>query len=356
VRVHSRFYLIRHGQSTFNADGRFQGCCDEPVLTPDGILTAQAAGACLRNAGLQAVITSPLRRAMQTAEHIQASLGPDLPFEIERELREIDLPLWEGKTLSQVRTEFPKRYLPWKNEPHEFRMGDRFPVVDLFERAAGLWPHLLKRFRGQTVLLVTHGGAIRALIGTAIGMPVCRYHVLQQSNGGISLLEFPDGELSSSRVLTINATDYQGNHLALTDEPKSGRRVVAIPGPPFHADGAAVALLRRMKFHGVRIASQASLECARFLFDTLDLPPEGTVNAGAAACGFPQTVLALIDPTTLSETIASALSLPRAASQRLVIVPATLTIVDRQENEAISSVHCLNIFRGSPATVQYVDP
>ena len=63
-------HLIRHGQSTFNAEGKYQGCCDEPVLTEEGMRTADFAGIYLRDAGLQAVVASPLQRALETGQRI----------------------------------------------------------------------------------------------------------------------------------------------------------------------------------------------------------------------------------------------------------------------------------------------
>ena len=66
-RKATRVYVLRHGQSTYNAEGRFQSCSDEPVLTPAGIATAEDAAAYLEAADLDAVITSPLRRASHTA-------------------------------------------------------------------------------------------------------------------------------------------------------------------------------------------------------------------------------------------------------------------------------------------------
>ena len=345
----TRFYLIRHGESTFNAEGRFQGCCDEAVLTAEGIATARAAGEYLRHAGLEAVLSSPLQRAAQTAGHIRAQLPGDLPFGTDPDLREIDLPLWERKALADVRAEYGEPFRMWKEEPQAFRMGGRFPVADLFERAARLWPRLLGRFRGRTVLLVTHGGAGRALIGTAIGMPCARYHVLQQSNGGISLLEFPDGELSSARVLAINATEYEEARLPKIKEAKSGVRVAVIPSSPFAPDGVpAVTVLRGMQFRSVFASSPAAREWGEALLAALGADSRAEIRIAPSlpipgGDGPLQSILWVADPAALCDALAGAMGLPSGAARRLVPIPATLTVLHRPENDRGITVQGMNL-------------
>src|SRR5260370_28175721 len=89
----TQVWLLRHGASTFNAQHRCQGCCDEPELTPLGREGACLSGERLSSEGIEAVISSPLRRASDTAEHLLKTIGAqgcNIRFETDARLREIE--------------------------------------------------------------------------------------------------------------------------------------------------------------------------------------------------------------------------------------------------------------------------
>jgi hypothetical protein len=194
---------------------------------------------------------------------------------------------------------------------------------------------------------VTHGGAARALIGTAIGMPPSRYHVLQQSNGGISLLEFGDAGSSSGRLLAANVTDYQETRLPKMKEAKSGVRVVAIPCPPFSVPAA----IRETRFRGIFASSPTARDHAAELLETTGLPRGTDVRISPAIPFVPtdgslRTVLWIVDPATLREHIATILTLPPGCAQRLAVISSSLTVLHRPENEANPTIQGLNLYAG----------
>ena len=335
----TRVYVMRHGQSTYNAEGRFQGCCDEPDLTQAGIAAADAAGTYLRAAGLRAVITSPLRRASHTAVHIYErawrSLSEGPCFALNKRLREIELPLWEGLPLTTVRREFEEQYRTWRDQPHLFRMPeDCRPVAALFARAGRFWPWLLKRFAGNNVLLVTHGGTGRALIGTALDIPQERFHAIQQSNGGINVLEFPNHNLCQARLSAVNATDYLGERLPKLKESKTGVRILVVP-----AGGAdplqlrrATEVLRNIRIDAAFGDSVTNREVALRLL-------RGGRNSGIhpgiieelPRLGIPAeslaTLLWVVHERLLSRTLAEVLGLRHCDTNRLFVVPFTFTVL-----------------------------
>src|SRR5881296_2635416 len=150
----TRVLLLRHGESTFNQQGRYQGGCDESVLTARGLHTAFQAGCYLRSEWPDVIFASPLRRARQTADAILSTLSEGtsrrVPTVVFHELlKEISLPLWEGLAFHQVRRDFNRDYRTWLERPHLLRMdasrGDADgrtkvrPVVDLYRRAAEFW-------------------------------------------------------------------------------------------------------------------------------------------------------------------------------------------------------------------------
>lgn len=237
----TRVILVRHGRSTFNEQGRYQGSSDESVLTEQGQQTAYQVGQALRNINIDVVYASPLKRVQQTVDGIiQARENASrLPVHWTRQLREIDLPRWEGLPFKVVREQLKSEYRCWKERPHEFQMETavdinypaalRFPVLDLYERAAQFWHETLHRHRGKVVLIVSHGGTNHALISTALNIAPAHYHTLQQSNCGISVLEFPNGKLESATIRSLNLTHFLGEPLPKLKEGKQGLRLLLVP-------------------------------------------------------------------------------------------------------------------------------
>ena len=154
--------LVRHGETDWNRERRFQGHADTP-LNDVGRHQALELAEALRDEGLKAVYTSPLRRASETARIVADVLGL-----VARELAalcEIDVGDWQGLTVDEIRTRYPERSdvawrSGWRNgETHE-QLSDRV-VPALLE--------LGRRHPDERVLGVTHAGPIRAALMAATG-------------------------------------------------------------------------------------------------------------------------------------------------------------------------------------------
>jgi probable phosphoglycerate mutase len=245
----TRVYLVRHGQSTFNREQRFQGRSDEPVLTEAGVAAAVLVGRHLAGKRFDSILTSPLRRARQTASILGAALDGRPPFVVAEDLAEMHLGVWQGLSIETIRHGFPEEWRVWQNSPHELKIpaGDGtffFPVRNLFEQARGFWQEFLNRHAGETALLITHGGTARALIATATGIGIQQFPSLQHSNCGISILEFPAGG-GIGCLEVLNLTAHLGEQ---TPKLKEGRRGVRLllsaggqPAHEFSADFACTA-------------------------------------------------------------------------------------------------------------------
>ena len=250
----TRVILVRHGRSTFNEQGRYQGSSDEAVLIEKGRLDARQIGAALKGLHIDTVYASPLRRVQETVCEILDTFGTDAgntPIQISAELREIDLPAWQGLPFKYVREQLVADYQCWKQRPHEFQMqasdngvaasSDRdavfaiaappttFPVLDLYQRAEQFWREVLPRHAGQTLLLVSHGGTNHALISTALGISPSHHHALQQSNCGVSLLTFSASDRSLAQLDNLNLTTPLGETLPKLKEGKQGIRLLLTP-------------------------------------------------------------------------------------------------------------------------------
>ena len=232
----TRVWLLRHGTSSFNVQRRCQGCCDNSELTPQGREAARISGERLSTAGIEAVISSPLRRATDTAEEVLKGIGAGdrkINFETDARLREIELHQWEGLPLEEIPRRFPEQFLAWRSRPGDLQMQSvsgevQYPVRNLYHRARLFWNDLLATCAGKSVLLVAHSGTARALIASALGLGTEHFHSFQQSNCGVSRLCFsPDS--TQSRLELLNDTTHLGKQLPKLKEGRRGTRLLFIP-------------------------------------------------------------------------------------------------------------------------------
>jgi broad specificity phosphatase PhoE len=197
----TRLLLLRHGQTELSVQRRYSGHGD-PELTPLG--HAQAAGAAARLArvpDIAAVLTSPLRRARQTAEAVAAATGA--PLAVRDRLIETDFGKWEGLTFLEARARDPQLHAEWLGSeevaPPE---GESFAAVG--RRVAAELAELLQAYPGATLVLVTHVTPIKMLLRDALqGGPSVLYR-LHLDLAALSIVDFyPDGGAS---VRLVNDT------------------------------------------------------------------------------------------------------------------------------------------------------
>lgn len=225
----TKVILVRHARTTYNEQGRYQGSSDESALTKKGHQAAYSTGLALRQFTFEAIYTSPLTRVRQTTEAIVAALGQITnnlpPVLTNHNLTEIQMSNWQGLFYREVKKKFPQAYRCWQETPHLFSFDDNlFPVLELYQQGRDFWQEILTKHRGQTILIVAHSGTNRALIGTAIGLKPENYHCLQQSNCGISYLEFPSLDHYRGYLKYLNVTTHLGENLPKLKAGKTGWR------------------------------------------------------------------------------------------------------------------------------------
>jgi phosphoserine phosphatase len=233
----TRVIILRHGQSSYNSQGRIQGRTDLSVLTDRGQADAQTTGKAFQGLEFAAVYCSPLQRAKQTATTVLACLEQKYPLQADDRLLEIDLPLWETMLNQEVREKYADEYRAWKERPHELKMllpqadGSQqafFPVLSLYAQATTFWQGILPQHQGQTILIVAHNGINRALISTALGIPAHLYHSIQQSNCGVTVLNFSGGWGEKVQLESLNQTSHLGQKLPTFRPPNQGPRFLLI--------------------------------------------------------------------------------------------------------------------------------
>jgi broad specificity phosphatase PhoE len=161
----STILLARHGETDWNRDNRFQGQADPP-LNEAGRDQARALAERLVGDGVEAVYSSPLVRALETAEIVGARLR--LPVSPVEALREIDVGSWSGLSRTEVEARFPEGYARWLAFDHGWDGGESYE--ELGARVVPALVELAERHPVGRILVVTHGGPIRAVAAHADGI------------------------------------------------------------------------------------------------------------------------------------------------------------------------------------------
>jgi broad specificity phosphatase PhoE len=156
--------LARHGETDWNREGRFQGHADPP-LNDTGRAQAARLAVELADVELAAVYSSPLRRALETAEVVAAAhdLTP-IPLDA---LREVDVGSWQGLTRPEIETRFPDQFARWLDYEQGWADGETYE--DMSQRVVAALLELAVEHGGKQILAVTHGGPIRAAFAFANG-------------------------------------------------------------------------------------------------------------------------------------------------------------------------------------------
>ncbi|MFL5920620.1 MAG: histidine phosphatase family protein [Gaiellaceae bacterium] len=184
--------LARHGETDWNRAGRFQGHADPP-LNETGRAQAAELAQELRAEELAAVYSSPLRRALETAEVVAGSHGLEaIPV---AGLREVDVGSWSGLTRAEVEERFPDQFARWLAYGQGWDDGETYE--EMGRRAVAALLELAVAHEGERVVAVTHGGPIRAAFALADGTTHADARRLGPAIGNVFLAEFvaEDGAL-----------------------------------------------------------------------------------------------------------------------------------------------------------------
>ena len=186
-----KIILARHGETRWNAEGRYQGQ-EDIALSPIGESQARALGERLRDIPITRAIASPLARARRTAE---LALGPARAHLLRTDpgLMEIAHGTWEGLLAHEIGASHPELFRAWRETPHEVLMPEGESLQHVFDRA---WPALVRACEGlgagDTLLLVAHDAVNRVLLCRILGIPFARLWSFRQAPTTLNLLEGPD--------------------------------------------------------------------------------------------------------------------------------------------------------------------
>ena len=198
--VATKVFLVRHGVTEWHRERKVLGHRDV-ALNEEGLAQARAAADALADAAIAEVISSPLVRALQTAEVIGQRFG----IEVARDPRLIDLrvgPRWEGKSYDEVAAS--PEYKQFLADPTSDAIPGAENLHDAKLRAvAAIEQALRDNPSGESICVITHAGIIRVLITHYMGSPPANYHRVRVAPGSISILSFSD-DRELPRVLAVN--------------------------------------------------------------------------------------------------------------------------------------------------------
>ncbi|MEU1667981.1 bifunctional RNase H/acid phosphatase [Streptomyces sparsogenes] len=197
--------LLRHGETALTPEKRFSGSGgSDPHLSPVGRRQAELVAAALAARGtIQAVVSSPLTRCVETAEAVAARLGLDV--RIEEGLRETDFGAWEGLTFGEVRERYPDDLQAWLTSSKAAPTGGGESFATVARRVAVARDKLVARYAGRTVLLVTHVTPIKTLVRLALGAPPEALFRMEISAASLSALAYYADGNASLRLLNDTA-------------------------------------------------------------------------------------------------------------------------------------------------------
>ncbi|BAF59496.1 MAG: alpha-ribazole phosphatase [Pelotomaculum sp.] len=189
--MNCRIFLVRHGETEWNALMKYQGQTDVP-LSEKGRQQAELIGRRLAAEKLHGVYSSDLKRAYETAEYISKYHG--LNVNTVPELRELNFGAWEGLTSKDISRLYANEISRWWESPLTTRIPGGETLGEMVERSVAAIKKIVSLHQGENVAVVSHGGAIRSIVGNLLGMDLNKYWRLRLDNACLSILDFPEWE------------------------------------------------------------------------------------------------------------------------------------------------------------------
>ncbi|HWQ03841.1 MAG TPA: histidine phosphatase family protein [Longilinea sp.] len=181
-------WLVRHGQTEWNLEGRYQGQADVP-LNAAGLLQAQTLAAELSGQPFDAIYSSDLQRARVTAEIIGWSLN--LPVHTDVRLREINQGQWEGKIYRDLQNCYSEEMLARRKNPYGFRPPDGETAGEVLLRVIKVADEIAAAYPNGRIVIVSHALALAALFCKAKGLPLLEVYDHLPHNAHPKIVQWP---------------------------------------------------------------------------------------------------------------------------------------------------------------------
>ena len=182
-------YLIRHGECAGNKENRVRGRVDFP-LNENGMAQAEALALAMMDKGLAHVYSSPLKRALTTAETISRVCGCGLSSD--DSFSNIRLDPWQGRLKSEIAASEPELWNTWISDPESLVLDGAETLDQVMERSLAGLQRLMEKHKGETFAVVSHRGVLKPMLSGALGIAKPRFWRLHMDTGSYSLLTHDD--------------------------------------------------------------------------------------------------------------------------------------------------------------------
>lgn len=194
-----RILLVRHGETDWNSQGKFQGRVDIP-LNQLGLAQAEAVGLVLRQEHFSAFYSSPLKRALETIGIIRLH-HPGVPLYVEPDLVEMNLGEFDGMEGVRWAALYPEFLEAWKRQPAQLRMPGGETLQEVQARGLRVLMSIVERHRpGEKILVCTHNFVILALLCHVLGKSLNRFREISQANGSINRISYVCGHFWAEKL------------------------------------------------------------------------------------------------------------------------------------------------------------
>lgn len=183
----TRIYLIRHGEVAGAGTARYNGHADV-ALTDRGVAQYHDLKKRFDGASISACYSSDLTRCVVGARILGAHLGVE-PV-TERDLRELNIGAWEGKTWNELQANHPEQWQARLADIVNYRMPGGENLLDLQGRIMPVVNRLVAQHRGEEILVVAHGGANRVILLNAIGAPLSALFAIEQNYCCLNIIDY----------------------------------------------------------------------------------------------------------------------------------------------------------------------
>ena len=205
----ARLILVRHGETNWNKEGRFQGQIDIP-LNDNGRAQAAAARDFLRDIAINKAWSSTLSRPTETAQIILEA-HPEVTLQQTDGLVEIGHGLWEGKLEAEINAGWAELLETWKIAPETVQMPEGETIQDVWARSVQSWAAIANGLDpSDTALVVAHDAVNKTILCDLLGLTPADIWAVKQGNGGVTVVDIPTNP-SQPAVACLNLTSHFGS-------------------------------------------------------------------------------------------------------------------------------------------------
>ena len=204
-----RIILVRHGETNWNLEGRFQGQIDIP-LNKTGQIQALSAQNFLKDININKAFSSSMSRPKETAEIILKTKS-NIKLELKKDLIEISHGLWEGKLESEINENWSDLLKAWKKFPQTVQMPEGETIKEVSSRSIKCFKEICENLNNKdTALIVAHDAVNKTILCNLLGLKEADIWKVKQGNGGITILDINNDHKESIVVRCLNITSHLG--------------------------------------------------------------------------------------------------------------------------------------------------